>query len=100
MKFLTPLLLIFGLVLATPASAQVPAPKTETKDGVQHVDAKDAAKLLATKDEKKKPVVLDIRTPGEFKGGHLAGAKNIDFNDKDFAENIAKLDKEKPYVVY
>ena len=70
------------------------------KDGVTHVDPKGAAKFLAEKDEKKKPVVLDIRTPEEFKGGHLEGARNVDFMADDFSEKLAKLDRDKPYVVY
>ena len=76
------------------------AKEPEKKDGVTHVDAKGAAKLLSEKDEKKKPVILDIRTPEEFQEGHLEGAKNIDFKADDFSEKIAKLDRDKPYVVH
>jgi thioredoxin 1 len=45
-------------------------------------------------------VVLDVRTPGEFQKGHLAGAINYDWNGKDFGRQIAGLDKEKPVFVY
>jgi rhodanese-related sulfurtransferase len=77
------------------------APKEEkSKDGVLHVDSKAAAKLLATKEKGKKPVILDIRTPAEFKGGHLKAATNIDFNGDDFEDELAKLDKNKPYLVH
>ena len=29
-------------------------------------------------------IVLDVRTPGEFQGGHLADAVNIDISDPAF----------------
>ncbi|MBM4150601.1 MAG: redoxin domain-containing protein [Ignavibacteria bacterium] len=45
-------------------------------------------------------VILDVRTPGEFQGGHIKEAVNIDFNDPTFDQQIAKLDKSTPYMVY
>jgi rhodanese-related sulfurtransferase len=74
--------------------------KEAKKDPVTHLDAEKAGKLLAEDDEARKPVILDVRTPDEFAEGHLEGAKNIDFNAKDFAERLGKLDKEKPYLVH
>lgn len=63
---------------------------------VNHVDAKQAQKLVADK----KVVVLDIRTPGEFNKGRIAGAKNIDFQAPDFEQRIDALDKSKSYLVH
>jgi len=45
-------------------------------------------------------VVLDVRTRGEFAGGYIKGAKNIDVNDGAFTKKIAGLDKSKNYLVY
>ena len=45
-------------------------------------------------------VILDVRTSGEFQGGHIKEAVNIDFNDPTFEQQIAKLDKSTPYMVY
>ena len=45
-------------------------------------------------------VVLDIRTPEEFEGGHLEEALMIDFYEADFAEQLDSLDKAVPYLVY
>jgi rhodanese-related sulfurtransferase len=50
--------------------------------------------------EEGKVVVLDVRTADEYNGGHIAGAKNIDFTENDFAEKAGKLDKSKPYLVH
>jgi len=44
--------------------------------------------------------VLDVRTPGEFSGGFIGSAKNVDWNGADFDAGIANLDKSKPVFVY
>ena len=63
----------------------------------KNISINDAAKLMK-KDTNL--VILDIRTPDEFKEGHIKGAKNIDFNDKDFSQRISKLDKSKTYIIH
>ena len=42
----------------------------------------------------------DVRTPQEFANGHLENAKNVNFNDAEFKQKIALLDKSKPIAVY
>ena len=76
---------IFGLVNV--ASATDP----------KNISVDEAAKLL-----KADPniVVLDVRTPREFEAGHIQGATNINFNDKDFAKRIDALDKKKIYIIH
>lgn len=44
-------------------------------------------------------VVLDVRTPGEFSGGHIPGAVNVDYSS-GFETEVGKLDKSKTYLVY
>lgn len=63
---------------------------------VVHVDGKEAAKLVAKGDV----TVVDIRTPSEYTSGHIAGATNINFRAPDFAEQLSKLDRDKPYLVH
>lgn len=65
-------------------------------DQVKHVNANGAAKLVASGNV----VVVDVRTPEEFKEGHIKGAKNIDIMDKDFEAQVGKLDKSKPTLVH
>lgn len=67
------------------------------EDQVKHVDAPATEKLLS---EKEAPSVIDLRTPEEFKEGHIDKAQNIDFLAEDFEKNLAKLDKNKPYLVH
>jgi len=45
-------------------------------------------------------VLLDIRTPQEFAGEHLAGATILDFYAPTFKQDLAKLDKDKSYLIY
>jgi rhodanese-related sulfurtransferase len=65
-------------------------------DPVQHVKADEAAKILADG----KTAIVDVRTPDEFKDGHLKGAKNIDIMSKDFEAQLGKLDKTQPTLVH
>jgi rhodanese-related sulfurtransferase len=45
-------------------------------------------------------VIIDVRTPEEFAGGHLEGALNIDVQSGDFAAEISQLDPAGDYFVY
>lgn len=63
----------------------------------KNISIDEAAKLVKTDTN---IVVLDVRTPKEFEAGHIKGATNINFNDKDFAKRIAALDKNKTYIIH
>jgi rhodanese-related sulfurtransferase len=65
-------------------------------DPVKHVKASEAAKIISTE----KVVIVDVRTPDEFKDGHIKGAKNIDIMSADFEAQLAKLDKSQPTLVH
>ncbi len=45
-------------------------------------------------------VVVDVRTPAEYAGGHLDGAINIDLQSPEFDATVSELDPEDEYVVY
>ena len=61
------------------------------------VDVNQAASALQTQ---KNVVVLDVRTPDEYKNGHLKDAVNINLYDPNFKTKLALLDKSKTYVVH
>ena len=65
-------------------------------DPAKHVKADEAAKIIADG----KVAVIDVRTPDEFKDGHIQGAKNIEIMSKDFEAQLAKLDKTQPTLVH
>lgn len=46
-------------------------------------------------------IILDVRTPGEYKEEHLAGAQQLDFlNSEAFDAGIKQLDNTHTYYVY
>ncbi|MFN4083815.1 MAG: rhodanese-like domain-containing protein [Bacteroidia bacterium] len=45
-------------------------------------------------------VLLDVRTPGEFNGGTIPGAINMDIMSYDFHDKVGSLDKNKTYFVF
>jgi len=65
-------------------------------DPAKHVKAEEAAKIIA----EGKTIVVDVRTPDEFKDGHIKGAKNIDIMSADFEAQLGKLDKTTPTLVH
>ncbi len=44
--------------------------------------------------------VLDVRTPEEFAGGHIAKASNVDWRSGHFEHQVMSLDKSKAVFVY
>ena len=45
--------------------------------------------------------LVDVRTPNEFKSGHIKNAVNIDFfNQAQFKNSIGKFDKNQPIYLY
>ena len=83
-------MLLLGLLLA---SVSVLAADKESAH--QRVSVKEFERIL----KEKKLTVLDVRTLREYKGGHIKGAKLIDFYADDFVAQIGKLDKNKEYLV-
>lgn len=81
--------LLAPLCRAEPAPSVIIAPKVIAVD--------DADKLLKSDP---KVVVIDVRTPDEFKAGHIPGALNIDFLGDDFATRVSNLDTKKTYLVH
>ncbi|MBI5745197.1 MAG: rhodanese-like domain-containing protein [Elusimicrobia bacterium] len=48
-----------------------------------------------------RPVVIDIRRPEEYAAGHLSAASlQLDYYAPDFKDQLAKLDKTVPYLIY
>lgn len=63
-------------------------------EAVRAATAAEAVEMLEAR------TVVDVRTPAEYAAGHVAGAVNIDVEASDFAERVAELDPEAPYLLY
>ena len=44
--------------------------------------------------------IIDVRTPGEYEAAHIVGAVNIHVEEPSFAQRIAELDPDEPYLLY
>lgn len=62
------------------------------------IEVKDAAAKI--KKNPKAFYIMDVRTPAEFRQGHLPGAHNIDFWGPTFEYDIEKLPRNKPILLY
>lgn len=47
-----------------------------------------------------KGIILDVRTPGETAQGVIAGASTINVYDKQFAQKVNMMQKDKPILIY
>ena len=79
------LALLMLVLLAVPALA---------KD----ISVQDAAALLQNPPEGL--IIVDVRTPAEFREGHLPGAVNMDYFGGPFETQIQSLPKTAPVLLY
>lgn len=59
------------------------------------------SKIISGKDVEKNKyafILVDVRSPEEFKDGHIQGAINIPFDE--ILDNLDKLDKDSPTILY
>lgn len=90
------------IVFATSCNSQNSSTATDsnvasgtTAGSYKNVNAKEFKDLIASGEV----VLLDVRTAGEYAQGHIDGAQLLAY-DRQFKNNIAKLDKSKPTLVY
>ena len=74
--------------------------KIEGGQILKDLSPEESHELIQEHEDDENFVILDVRTPQEFKAARLANAENLDFYNKKFKEELAKLDKEKTYLVY
>ena len=75
-------------------------PPTDSKSNFSNIDIHQSKKIIEKLAGDTSFVILDVRTPGEFRGGHLKSAQNIDFYSKNFKQDLEKHDKSKHYLLY
>lgn len=69
---------------------------SEASGTVVRVQPARAVELIRRGDD----TVVDLRTPREYKAGHVAGAINIDSTAPDFEDRVKELDSSVTYLVY
>ena len=84
-------LIVFGLIFFFLIGC-----KGQLETGIKDVSVEEMQSLLKIDDVQ----LVDVRTPEEFKAGYIANAQNIDYYSPTIDEDILKLDKNKPVIVY
>ena len=87
--------LVLLTVIVARAQEKPAAPKKSPVENIKP-DKFDALR----KSDTNSVVVLDVRTKKEYSEGHIPGSVLIDFNSDDFEKQVAKLDKNKTYLVH
>ena len=64
------------------------------------VSVKEAHTMIEKLQDNQDFMLLDIRTPPEYKSGHIRNAVIIDFYAKDFLDRMNQLDEKKTYLMY
>ena len=86
------ILILFGFIL--------PSCRAQQDQTITALSPTEAADLIEKHKGDANFVILDIRTPGEYQGGHLKDATMIDYYSNAFVNDIGRLDREKTYLVY
>lgn len=73
--------------------------------GCQKETSKGEIKLITVDEmqtliDQKDVQLVDVRTAAEYQEGNIANSQNIDFNSPTFDQDITKLDKSKPVILY
>lgn len=90
-KYINIIFLFFTLV-----SASFNIFAQQEKGKVYNINVEQFAKLV----DGNKGLILDVRTPEEWKEGVIGNATKIDYWGKDFTNKIEKLDKNEPILIY
>lgn len=90
-KFLVLSLLVISLLtFALPLHAK--------GDAAGNIGVSEAAALLNSSPSDL--LILDVRTPAEYRQGHIPGARNMDFFGGKFDMDVLSLPKDRPILVY
>jgi rhodanese-related sulfurtransferase len=76
------------------------AAETAGSASVDNLSPEEAAAMIREKGSHGDFVLLDVRTPQEYRDGHIAGAVLIDYTSASFKEELGRLDPGKTYLVY
>lgn len=93
--------LIIALILIATITFLIGCNPTQALVGTENYQLLEP-KIFAERLEeyKDRAVIVDVRTPMEYKKNHISGAKNINIISSNFNTNISKLDSMKPVFVY
>jgi rhodanese-related sulfurtransferase len=85
--------MIPAAILLAAAACEPPA---ERRD----ISADEAVRMIEERRADPDFVILDVRTPEEFRQERLPDAENLDFRARDFETRLETLNRDKAYLVY
>ncbi len=94
--FITFIALSMGIISCTNGQDKK-VQTTATTSVFEKLDGQSFYQDITTKEDIQ---LVDVRTPGEFNQGHIAGALNYNISGTEFDQQIASLDPNKPVYVY
>ncbi len=65
----------------------------------ENLNPKEASEMILKHKDDDKFVIVDVRTPDEFKKAHISGAILLDYYAADFKEKLSLLDRKKTYLL-
>lgn len=93
MKYLFSITLALGLIACNAQQNN----DNDQKSTFTDVNSSTAREMISSADDLQ---ILDVRTDGEVNQGMIEGARHIDISKANFSDELKKLDKSKPVLVY
>lgn len=91
---------ILTLVLLIHTFASYSQQTSQTDTIYLNITVQQADSLIQENTSNPDFVILDVRTAGEYNGGHIIGAINIDYYATNFGALIDTLNRDRMYLVY
>ncbi len=66
----------------------------------QEITAAEAKTMIEQNKDNPDFMIIDVRSEGEFSGGHIPGAINLLYTAPDFTDKMKQNGKEKTYLIY
>ena len=95
---LTAVMLLTGSVLAVGCAGEA-APEA-AEQMIKDITVLEASDLIEENRGNADFFIIDVRTPDEYKSGHIEGAEMVDYQADDFRDRIGELDRGKTYLIH
>ncbi len=97
---LSVLLILLGAPLLLVSSCRDQAGTGSEKQVIEDLTLEEAFVLMEDSRYDDNFIIIDVRTPEEYAGGHVEKAINLDYYSETFADELDKLDKDNIYLIY
>ena len=78
----------------------IKVPELTQPQVVKDITSAEAYALIQANAGNKDFVIIDVRTPDEYNGGHIENAVNVNYNSGNFRDEISRFNKDRTYLIY